>query len=40
MKTIALLALLVVMISIVGCEKKNSLSITGPDGKTSSVTVR
>jgi hypothetical protein len=40
MKALVFLVILALMISVVGCEKKNSISITGQDGKTSSVTVR
>ena len=38
MKKGILLVLLLVMVSVLGCEKKQTLSVTGPDGKKASVT--
>jgi hypothetical protein len=40
MKTLVLLALLVALVSFIGCEKKNSVSFKGPSGKTASITVK
>lgn len=38
MKKLVLLVLLVTMVSLLGCEKKNSVTFKGPSGKTASVT--
>jgi hypothetical protein len=38
MKTGILLILLLVMVSVLGCEKKETMSITGPSGQKASVT--
>lgn len=38
MKKLVLLVLLISVISLLGCEKKNSVTFKGPSGKTASVT--
>lgn len=38
MKNGMLLVLLLVMISVLGCEKKQTMSVTGPTGQKASVT--
>ena len=39
MKNCALLILLLVMISVLGCQKKDTMSVTGPSGQKASVTL-
>ena len=38
MKSGILLVLLLVMVSVLGCEKKETIGITGPSGQKASVT--
>ncbi len=38
MKTSIVLVLLLVMVSILGCEKKQTMSVTGPSGEKAAVT--
>lgn len=40
MKMLTLLALLVALVSLVGCERGNSISFKAPSGETTSVTVK
>jgi hypothetical protein len=40
MKTLMLFVLVVALVSFIGCEKKNSVSLTGPSGETASITVK
>lgn len=38
MKKCMLLVLLLVMVSVLGCEKKQGMTVTGPSGQKASVT--
>lgn len=38
MKALVLVVLLSIAISLVGCEKKDTISIKGPSGETASIT--